>query len=214
MTATLQRIGFQVDQQTNLPLAEMTQSIEAWLRKAVSASVRLLFFSGHGAQYRGGNYLLPVDVELRSEDDLPRTAFHVDDVIDRFSRFDSGVNMLVLDACRSVPRVALGRPKGDRPGVWTPGFQPGVVAQGTLVAWATSKGAIATDDPRGGNSLFTRHFAHYVGTPGLPVEEVLKATREAVRRESRGVQVPEDHSTLTGSFCFVQSPGLACGVRD
>ena len=215
MDDTLRKIGFQVDVRTNLGLAEMTQTVQAWLRKAASASVRLVFFSGHGAQYRGSNYLLPVDVKLQSEDDLPAATFHVDELIDLVSRFDSGVNLLVFDACRSVPAVlpSFGPRKGDKPPSWTPGFAPIAVPQGTLVAWATSRGSIAMDNARAGNSLFTRHFATHLGTPGLLVEEILKRTREAVRRESSGTQVPEDTSTLSGDFCLVSAEAGACGIR-
>jgi len=215
MDDTLRKIGFQVDLRTNLGLAEMTQGVQASLRKAAPASVRLVFFSGHGAQYRGSNYLLPADVKLQSEDDLPGAAFHVDELIDLVARFDTGVNLLVFDACRSVPAVlpSFGSRKGDRPPSWTPGFAPVAVPQGTLVAWATSRGSVALDNARGGNSLFTRHFASHLGTPGLVVEEILKRTRESVKRESSGTQVPEDTSTLSGDFCLVASSTGACGIR-
>lgn len=205
MDDTLRKIGFQVDLHTNLVLPEMTQAVQAWLRRAGSAGVRLMYFSGHGAQYRGGNYLLPVDVKLQSEDDLPKAAFHVDELIDLISRFDSGVNVLVFDACRSVPAVlpSFGPRKGGKPANWTPGFVPVAVPQGTVVAWATSKGAMALDNTKVGNSLFTRHLAMHVSTPGLLVENLLKRVREEVRRESRGAQVSEDTSTLSGDFYFV-----------
>jgi uncharacterized caspase-like protein len=215
MDDTLRKIGFETDLRTNITLAEATLSVDTWLRKAAAASVRLIFFSGHGAQYRGSSYLLPVDVKLRSEDNLPGAALHVDALIDRFSRFDSGVNLLVLDACRSVPSTLppFGGIKGDKPPKWTPGIAPMAVPQGTVVAWATAKGAMALDNQRLGNSVFTKHLASYLSVPGLPVEEVLKRTREAVRRESSGTQVPEDTSTLTGQFCFVPAAGGACGKR-
>jgi carboxyl-terminal processing protease len=213
MDETLRKIGFQTEVRTDVSLADITLAVEAWLRKAASAGVRLIYFSGHGAQYRGSSYLLPVDVKLRSEDDLPGAALHVDALIDRYSRLDSGVNVLVVDACRSVPATLSPSAglKGDRPVKWTPGMAAVAVPQGTLVAWATSRGAMAMDNPRSGHSLFTKHLAAQLSMPGLPVEEVLKRTREAVKRESAGTQVPEDTSTLIGSFCLVPSEIGACG---
>jgi uncharacterized caspase-like protein len=175
----------------------------------------MLYFAGHGAQYRGRNYLLPVDARLHSEDDLPGSAFDVQDLVDRLSRFDSGVNVVVLDACRSVPGILA--PAGQR---WrgsgsteaiASGLLPATAPRGTVIAYATAPGAVAADNPRSNHSVYTRNLVQHLATPGLPIETVFKRTRAAVLAASGGTQIPWESSSLVSEFCFAPDATGSCG---
>src|SRR5882672_5255946 len=96
-------VGFRVTLLEDASRDAMLEAIRTFVSVSGTASVRMIYFAGHGAQYRGRNYLIPVDAELQSEDDLPARAIDAVDLADRLSRYETGANLLVLDACRSVP---------------------------------------------------------------------------------------------------------------
>jgi uncharacterized caspase-like protein len=214
VTRTLKDLGFHVRSLTDTAFDDMLTAVRAWLNESASAAVRMMYFAGHGAQYRGSNYLVPVDARLLSEDDLPGAALSVQDLTDRLSRFESGVNVVVLDACRSVPGLSL--PPGMR---WrgpsatsTAGLSASVAPRGTLIAYATSPGAVAADNPRARNSVYTQHLVQHLATPGLPIEAVFKRTRAAVLAASGGSQVPWESSSLISEFCFAPNAAGGCGL--
>ncbi len=215
VAAAVRELGFNVTLQLDASHAAMLETARSWLAAAAAASVRMVYFAGHGAQYRGRNFLLPVDARLRSEDDLPASAFSVNDLVDRLSRFEAGVNVVVLDACRSI--AALSSPPGLRmrgpsAAFGLPGLSPTLTPRGTIVAYSTSPGAVAADNPQAANSTYTRHLVAQLRTPGLPIEAVFKRTRAAVLQESNGTQVPWESSSLISEFCFAPSAAGVCSA--
>lgn len=212
--SALKDMGFQLSLLLDSTNAEMLDAAKRWLADAAAASVRMVYFAGHGAQYRGRNYLIPVDARLRSEDDLPGSAFNANDLIDRLSRFDKGVNVVVLDACRSIPSVSPvpgTRMRGPASALPASGWAATPAPRGTVVAYSTAPGALAADNPQAKNSVYTRHFVAHVKTPGLTIEAVFKRTRAAVLKESGGAQVPWESSSLVNDFCFTATAAAACG---
>jgi len=72
---------------------------------------------------------------------------------------------------------------------------------GSLVAYSTAPGSVASDGS-GRNGLYTEQFARVLQQPGLPVEEVFKQVRAAVRRASNNQQTPWENTALEGQFYF------------
>ena len=201
--------GFQVEEHHDLNYEQMRQVIQDWLFDAEPADVRVVYFSGHGAAVRGRNFLLPVNIKLRSEDDLFSNAFHADTLVDQLSRFGRGINIVVFEACRSIPSNML--QPGTHPKEIDPFGMPRGSPRGTLVAYSTSPGALAADTPSRSNSLFTRNLVKNMSTPGLPIEMVLRKTREAVMQASRGTQIPREDNGLVGTnFCFLLDDAGKC----
>jgi hypothetical protein len=125
VASTARNLGFKVSLLLNASSASLLEAVKLWLDGTVQAEARMLYFAGHGAQYRGRNFLIPVDARLHSEDDLPAVAFSVNDLADRLSRFGSGVSVVVLDACRSIPSLTAPpgvRMRGAPETPWTPGL--------------------------------------------------------------------------------------------
>jgi uncharacterized caspase-like protein len=196
--------GFDVAVHEDLALDAMRSELARWLTTAGTAQVRFFFFAGHGAQFRGRNFLLPVDAEFEREDDALHRALDVATLIDRLSRMAQGVNIVVLDACRDAAfpltrRVGPNRSRSVTGSV-EPGLTPVVPAQGTVVAFSTAPGAVALDG-KGGHSAYARHLAEQLLVPGQPVEAMFKRVRQAVARETANRQVPWESSSLVGDFC-------------
>jgi formylglycine-generating enzyme required for sulfatase activity len=74
-------------------------------------------------------------------------------------------------------------------------------ARGSLIAYATAPGAIASDGD-GRNGLYTAYLLQYMTTPGLSGEHLFKKVREGVVKATKGRQTPWESSSLIGDFSF------------
>jgi uncharacterized caspase-like protein len=214
---SLRVLGFDVTLRTDASLAEMLESMRQFSVRAADAAVRLLFFAGHGLQHRGRNYLLPVDADIKGEDDVAGRSADVGELIDRLGRVQHGINIVILDACRNNPfsgGEVLG-PDGRRlrfRGIATKGLAAIDAPAGTMVAFSTAPGGVALDNPQEPHSLYTKHFIQHVQTPGLPIELLFKQVRVSVARDTQRMQVPWESSSLTGEFCFRPDGKGTCSV--
>ena len=84
-------------------------------------------------------------------------------------------------------------------------------ARGSLIAYATAPGAVAADGA-GRNGPYTKHLLRYLRVPDLPVEQMFKQVRAAVKEETQGVQEPWESSSLLGDFSFRPSAGAQPGA--
>ena len=201
--ARLEQAGFKVTRRENLDRNGMAAALRDFGAALNENTVAVLYYAGHALQLRDQNYMIPIDAEIRSEDDIGMQGVDLTFILGRMSRAKSRVNVVILDACRDNPFAKrAGSSAGSRQGL----------AQmdapiGTLLAYATAPGKQAPDGiGKQGNSIYTAELARHLLTPGLPVELMFKRVREAVVRESRQLQVPWEHSSLLGEFAFV--PGV------
>ncbi len=211
---TLQEIGFEVGLLENGSLREMLDGVREWMIRSHDAEVRAFYYAGHGTQYQGQNYLIPVDLSIQTESQIRRAALQLSDVVDSLSAQAAGVNFVIVDACRTDPTALL-----DRGGSRTrslddplrPGFAPSEVPRGTMVAYSTSPGSLAADGAGTGNSVFTRALAAQLRQPGIPVESLFKRVRISVMRATSNAQIPWERSSLVGDFCFLPDARGRCG---
>lgn len=216
MAASLKQLGYEVVLRRDTKLFDLIEALRDFSIRAAGASVRLLFYAGHGIQTRGRNYLLPVDAEPQGEDEIAAKAADVGELVDRLSALKSGMNIVVLDACRVNPfagGVIVG-PDGRR--LKFRGMTPTGLARldapvGTLVAFSTAPNGVALDGPSGEHSIYARHLLARLQTPGLPIEQLFKRVRIDVAEETQRVQVPWESSSLTADFCFRTGPQGQCG---
>jgi uncharacterized caspase-like protein len=73
--------------------------------------------------------------------------------------------------------------------------------RGTIVAYATSPGKVASDGD-GRNSPYTKHLVRAMQTPNKPIELVFKEVRRAVQDETKNLQTPWENTSLSGDFYF------------
>lgn len=203
MASTLGNAGFEVMQGTDLSQREMYRLVTAFREKAETADVAVMYFAGHGVQINGTNYLIPVDLEPRSEHDVTVRAVDLDRVVELMQDGRGRVNVIVVDACRDNPFGAT-RSFGAKGGLGEIRSRPG-----TLIAYSTSPGSTAADStaPGGRNSVYTYALANAINTPNLPVEEAFKIVRRDVLRATRGRQVPWEATSLTVAFSLNDRAG-------
>jgi uncharacterized caspase-like protein len=174
-------------------------------RLAAGNMVSLVFYAGHGMQVRGENYLIPTEVDLRTEADIDDEALNVNYLMTQLDNSRNSFNMVILDACRNNPFSRGWRGGGGR------GLASIDAPMGSVIIFSTAPGREASDGV-GRNSVFTKHLLNNMPQPGLPLEEMIKQVSREVTEESNKQgfnQTPWWNSSFTGKFCFAGCTDLS-----
>lgn len=198
VAATLRRLGFEVAEHVNLGVREFRRVLREFARRTQEEDgVAVFYYAGHGVQIDGRNYLLPIDVNLRDEEEIKDESVDVDEAyVSRIERARSQVRIIILDACRDNP--FRGRTRNIKP----VGGLAELSARGALIAYSSAPGAAAEDGPRDSNSVYTRNLVKEMLVEGLEVEQMFKQVRLNVLRETEGRQMPWVNSSMTADFSF------------
>lgn len=194
MAAVLEEKGFVVTILTDATKREMESAIKQFGKTIQKGGVGLFFYAGHGMQVNGVNYLIPIETDIESEDDIPYEAVDANRVLSKMDTAGNALNLVFLDACRNNPFA-----RSFRSG--TKGLAQMDAPSGTLVSYATNPGNTAADGT-GRNGVFTSHLLRQIKVPGLEVGMMMRQVRTGVREETGGLQIPWDSSSLEGIFYF------------
>jgi formylglycine-generating enzyme required for sulfatase activity len=183
----LKNLGFTVETVLDGNLERMENAVTNLKRRLGSSSnsYGFFFYSGHGVQANGENYLIPVEANnILNETHLRQRAVSLQFIMDSLNEAGNQLNMIVLDACRDNP-FSWYKSGGSR------GLS--VVSQapsGSIVMYATAANSVASDGT-GNNGLFTGHLLTNLRAPGLSVFEIFDNTMEDVKKATGGKQDPE-----------------------
>lgn len=199
MAATLNKLGFnKVILRTNRTAKDLESDIREFGDELRTNGVGFFYYSGHGMQIDGRNYLLPIDVNPKRDTDVKYDAVDAGRVLDELERKGTAVNLVVLDACRNNPfsrsfrSTSRGLARMDAP-------------SGTLIVYATRPGQVA-EDGKGRNGTFTKHLlAKLNEQPDLEVRLLLSDVRAAVLQETGKTQEPWEEGGLVGQFRFASA---------
>jgi hypothetical protein len=195
MARALRNVGFDVMLRENVSnQTELKRVIREFGQKLKDYDVGMFYYAGHGIQKDGYNFLVPVNAQINSEEEVEYECVDAGFVVALMDAADSRVNIIVLDACRNNPFARTFR-----------STRQGLVSMnapaGTIIAYATSPGKTALDGS-GVNGLYTQELLYQIQRPGLKIEDVFKNVRIEVMRKSDNKQVPWESSSLTGDFYF------------
>ena len=198
----LKRRGFKVISRNNANLRSLQQAVRDFSDEFKKSDVGLIYYSGHGVETKGQNYLIPVDADIRKEYELSAQAYPASQLTDmmeecQYSDGKKRVAILILDACRDNPLTRSWRSSGR-------GLERMDAPSGTFISFTKSQGSVASDG-RGRNSPFTKHLLQAMRKPDVPIELMFKQVRVGVMDETKGEQIPWDSSSLTGDFYFSRS---------
>lgn len=203
LSEVLKELGFKTIIKENTTRQDIAVALRDFARELDGAEAALFFYAGHAMQFKDRNFLIPVDADMKSEEDVTFSSVELSQVFDRMERARTRFNFIVLDACRDNPFASAFK-------VSSAGLaQIANAPSGTLVAYATAPGSVAADG-YGRNGVYTKHILSQIKVPDLPVEIMFKRVREAVERETRRLQTPWDVSSLKGDFAF---NGSGAGTR-
>ncbi|MBL0743563.1 caspase family protein [Chryseolinea lacunae] len=195
----LRRSDFEVQLLTNATYVQLREAMRKFHEKLTNGprdqTVGLFYYAGHGVQYQDENYLVPVDADVKFEDDIARMCFPVQRmVLANMERSNSRMNIVILDACRNNPFPATSRSLGS-------GLGEMKRARGSFIAYATAPGSVASDGS-GRNGLYTQELLKALKKPNLTIEQVFKDVRMNVLRLSGDKQYTWDSSNIIGEFYF------------
>ena len=195
--ALLKKAGFEVvDLRLNLGVVEFKRAVREFVDRAANADVAVVYYSGHGLEYGGVNYLIPVDAKLTSTFDIDDETVSLDRVLVAAGHVKK-LSLIILDACRENPF----HPTADDARV-TRGVSMGLAGvdqsvADTLIAFAAKAGSVSYDGD-GANSPFTTALLKYITQPGLDIRLALGKVRDDVLRATNHRQEPFVYGSLGG----------------
>jgi uncharacterized caspase-like protein len=195
----LKRDGFNVDLGENLTGNNMRRAFDAFYGKLRPGSVALIFFSGFGLQSNRQSYMIPVDAQLWTEQDIRREGFSLETVLGEINSRGAGVKIALIDASRHNPYERRFRS-------FSAGLAPTIAPNGTLAMYSAALSSTVSDSG-GDHSLFVQELLRQIRVPDLMAEEALNRVRVGVTRASHGDQVPWVSSSLVEDFSFAPGDG-------
>jgi hypothetical protein len=203
MTAALRSLGFDVSSAVDVGQRQMKQLIREFGQKLKGGGVGLFYYAGHGVQSKDRNYLIPFDADIQSETDVEDLAVDVNLVLGLMDEAKNGLNIVILDACRNNPFSRSYR-------TTTNGLAQMSAPTGTLIAYATAPGSVASDGA-GPNGLYTSELLKQMKEPWVSIEIVFKRVGMFVSTATGGHQEPWIASSLRGDFYFAAGSNTNVG---
>jgi hypothetical protein len=194
MAKTLTGLGFAVTTLMNGTRSSMRTKLKELKDNLATnpGGIGFVYYSGHGVQVDGENYLVPVNNgALTSEADVKEDCLSLSYVLEMSKGTQVKAYITVLDACRDNP--FLGQKGDGSKGLAVVGRK---VDETTLVAFAASPGETASATLGGANSIYTAELVKQLQTPNLSLQEVFQTTRAAVRTKSSNKQRPREDNGL------------------
>ena len=195
MAQALENIGFKVIPLYNADKSQIGEAIYQFSELIDSKGVALFYFSGHGVEVDGINYLVPIGAKIQKEYQVKYECNSANEILDMMEeKRGNRINVVILDACRDNPFKT--RSIGGHGLVAMPS------SPGSLIAYAASAGNVAKDGA-GNHSPYTESLIKHIQTPGLEIEDVFKAVGKDVLRATKNAQNPGRYSNLNDDFYLI-----------
>src|SRR6185312_8732381 len=209
MDDMLDSLGFSVDRLINGDARKLRQEMDDFIDEAKGADVALVYYSGHGIEAGGSDFLVPVDADLSSPETAGQSLVPVSDMLERLAK-TVPVTIALLDACRtnsfpagqlvvlpgstqavSVAPAGLEAMRGPTP-VATAAARPDSL--GMVIGFAASPGQPAMDGEPGGNSPYAAALLEHFAAGGYSVGDLMTLVSEEVYLKTKARQLPWTNS--------------------
>jgi hypothetical protein len=199
IATTLSSLGFTLvggGAQLDLDKAGFDRALRNFGHAIQGAEVALFYYSGHGLQVDGVNWLVPISANPTQVQDLDFEMVNSDLVLRQTEGANTRLNIVILDACRNNPFSTRGlRATGG-------GLAQMQAPPGTLISYATQPGSVALDGD-GRDSPYSAALANTLRQPGLDVFRVFNQVGLQVEQATGGQQQPwVSSSPISGEFYF------------
>jgi uncharacterized caspase-like protein len=199
----LQAVGFAVTLKQDLTQKTMKAALREFKAEVAGGDEVVFYFSGHGVQFGGTNYLVPVDIAADSEAQVADDAIALQRILDDLAEQRARFSLAIIDACRSNPFKQAGRAIGGR------GLVPVTPATGQMIMYSAGAGQAALDSlgphDTNPNGVFTRVLIQAMRKPGVAAGSLLKDVQSDVVSLAQSVgheQVPALYDQSLGTFYF------------
>jgi len=205
LASTLRNAGFEsVVVKTDLTREGTIQALRDFAAIADTADWAVVYYSGHGIEFGGANYMIPIDARLKADRDIDLEAVNVGQVMNAIEGAKR-LRVIILDACRDNPFASqMRRTNASRSlGRGLASIEP---EAGTLVVYAAKHGEVALDGS-GTNSPFVEALVKRINQrPGLEIRRLFDFVRDDVLASTGKKQQPFSYGSLSASedFYFVK----------
>ena len=213
MKSSFEAAGFDtVTTVHDLDRGSMVRALRDFEDAAAGAEVAIIYYSGHGMEMNGENFLLPVDVSLKTDKDVEDEAIPLDRV-QRSLEGATRLKLVILDACRNNPfEQSMTR------SISTRAVSRGLArvepeSADLLVAFASKAGTVAMDG-EGKNSPFATALSKYLTEPGVDVRIALGKVRDEVVTATNREQEPFVYGSLGGAQIFLNIKEVNINVTN
>jgi hypothetical protein len=194
---------FKVTYSYNENKKNIEDKIRIFVKSLTEDDVAIVYFSGHGFQFEGLNYLAtqdtPKPIPGRA---IANFAIPVDAIVNYIEVGSPSFTLVILDACRdsSIPIDDKGKLKGEESnGMHMPKLPPPQIVMGfaTYFGQTAQSGLYETE-----NSLYTKHLIKNLGRPGADFHKIFQLTGKDVIQDklNKSNQLPVVHSVPAGDF--------------
>lgn len=200
IAAALKAKGFQdVILRTDLKRDQLVSALSEFARRADTADWAIVYYAGHGIEYRGMNYMIPTDARLKLDRDISLEAVEIDKILAAVEGARK-LRLIMLDACRDNPFLdQMKRTVAQRS--INRGLAPIEAEAGMLIVYSAKHGQVALDGT-GQHSPFTTALLDRIRTPNLEIRRLFDLVRDDVLFKTNKRQQPFSYGSLSGSEDF------------
>jgi hypothetical protein len=184
--------------QKDLSLSAFSNLIDQFSDEAAKGDVAIFYYSGHGIQLNGVNYLVPSDANpVNGATDVPKQMIDASFVLSTLDDAGSRLKILILDACEDNPFAPEGLADNGLADMSRLLADPG-----TVVWFATRPGEKAQDGV-GPEGPFALAMSKYIDTPNLSIFDFFnKAGTDLLNTTAPPQQSWLVATPLDGTFYF------------
>jgi hypothetical protein len=187
----LERLGFKVIFVPDATKKEFYDKLRKWeLALKRSGGVALFYYTGHGMQTNGINYLIPIDADISQENEIVDQGVKADLVLQKMIDAQCETNIIVFDSCRANP--------SHKVKIYEEGFAKMQAWPGAIIAYSTIPGRTARDS----ESYSSFFYYQLLYNPHLEIRDIFKNVRNFVINNTGGKQLPYETDLLGHEFHF------------
>lgn len=191
----LVELGFDVTVQTDLCTSDFVSVLRQFSGMAIGYDVALIYYSGHGIQYKGRNYIIPIDRTTIPKDILQSIDIERD-IYPVLNSTECQTKLLFLNACRNAPS---GEPNEE--------FRTNAIS-GIRVSFSTASGNAAYESESYRNSPYAEAFLSTITQPSPFISTTITNIGVALNAISKRMGLPPQNAQDFGdspvTFTFVK----------
>lgn len=197
----LKELNFDVIEAYNTDSKKMKETLKAFYTSAQKADLALLYYSGHGIECEGKNYLIPVGEEFEDDvESFDANAVNLQNVMNKIEATECSQYIVILDACRDNP-IKKSRGGGSR-GITT---VPTSSSCEGIIFYSCATGTTA-DDGDGKHSPFTEALLNHITEQNVSFTKIVQDVTKDVKAATKNRQAPYTSGSITSDIFLNGKP--------
>jgi len=184
-------LEFNTIQKINVNRRDFEETIDNFVSNLSYGDEVVFYYSGHGVQIDGENFLIPIGKTFRDEKDVKYDAISANKITEKLSK--ARISIIILDACRDNPFKGV---RSSDKGLATMSLRGG----NQFVIYSTASGQTASDGAMSTLSPFTESFVKHASYPGVTIEEMMRNVIYDVKVSSNERQIPFYYGSMDHAF--------------